>query len=239
MTGASGIIGGALARRLWAQGAWAGVRFLLQGRDEGRLQALAREAREQGMRAEVLVLDLAQPEAGRVLAEAAVGLGPLAGLALVAGINHDLSLSKLEEADWDKVWKANVRAHAALIRALHRPGTLAPGARGILTGSIVGLRGNHGQAAYAAAKGALVDLLPFAPAALRLNVLLPPLVESPLLQGLSPEARVRLYSTRLFDDPDPALSCALAGEFLLSDDSSYVHRQVIHADSRVSELGWA
>ena len=69
-------------------------------------------------------------------------------------------------------------------------------------------------------------------------MLLPPLVESPLLAHLGPEARQRLFQTRLMDDPDPALSCAQAGAFLLSDGASFIHRQAFHADSRVGALGW-
>jgi 3-oxoacyl-[acyl-carrier protein] reductase len=166
------------------------------------------------------------------------GLAPVKGLALVAGINHDKTISKLEEAEWDQVWQVNAGFHSHMLAALSSPGRLAEGARGILVGSIVGLRGNHGQSAYGAAKGALVDLLPLSPTHLRLNLLLPPLVPSPLLAKLTPEAHERLFKTRLLQDPDPARSCAEAGAFLLSDASSYIHRQVVHADSRVGALGW-
>ncbi|HTB33825.1 MAG TPA: SDR family oxidoreductase, partial [bacterium] len=151
---------------------------------------------------------------------------------------HDTGLGKLDESAWDRVWDANVGFHAEFLQSLARPGALAPRARGILVGSIVGSRGNHGQTAYAASKGALLELLPQAPQGLRLNVLLPPLVDSPLLANLSDEARARLFKSRLMDDADPAQSCAEAGAFLLGDGSSYVHRQAFHADSRVTALGW-
>lgn len=237
MTGAASTIGRALLRRLWADPAWAGVRFLLTGRDSQALQSLLALPEAKSVEAEALRVDLRDPVQVQALRKRLQAASPLQGLALVAGINHDHSLPKLEEADWDEVWQVNVAAHAELLNDLKAPGRLAPQARGILVGSIVGLRGNHGQAAYAAAKGSLVDLLPRAPQGLRLNVLLPPLVDSPLLKGLSPSARERLFKTRLLDDPAPAGSCAASGAFLLSEGSSYIHRQVWHADSRVTVLG--
>lgn len=237
-TGAAGTIGRALLRRLWAEPAWAGVRFVVTGREAGTLQALARERPAGQAGVDWVVADLGRGDDVRALAAHLAGLGPLRGLALVAGANHDDPLPHLSEEAWDRVWTVNVGAHAGLLAGLFRPGSLEPGARGILVGSLVGLRGNAGQAAYAAAKGALLDLLPRAPQGLRLNLLLPPLVESPLLAGLSPEARARLFQSRLLQDPDPADSCARAGAFLLSDASAYIHRQVLHADSRVTVLGW-
>lgn len=207
------------------------------GRPGPRWDALASEARARGRELRLLPLDLAERTAWPAAWEALCA-EPVAGLALVAGTSHDRGIQALEPADWDRVLDVNAGFNAGLLGRLGRPGALAPGARGILVGSIVGSRGNHGQTAYAASKGALLDLLASAPKGLRLNVLLPPLVESPLLAGLTDEARHRLFSARAMADPDPALSCAEAAAFLLGDASSYVHRQAFHADSRVGALGW-
>jgi 3-oxoacyl-[acyl-carrier protein] reductase len=224
-------------RRLWADPAWAGVRFLAPARPSARLDALASEAKARGIAFEAVPLDLGERSQWPAALDA-LTRAPVAGFALVAGINHDLSASKLEEAAWDHAWAVNTGFHAKLLQALSAPGRLAPDAVGLLVGSIVGSRGNHGQTAYAASKGALLDLLPLAPPGLRLNVLLPPLVDSPLLANLTPEAHERLFASRLMADPDPAQSCAEAGAFLLSRAASYIHRQAIHADSRVTALGW-
>jgi 3-oxoacyl-[acyl-carrier protein] reductase len=237
-TGAPGVIGGALMRRLWADPAWAGVRFLLAGRNVEALEALVAEAAAGGIEAEALALDLAEASAWPAALERIRLAGPIQGFALVAGMCMDGGLGKLEEAAWDRVWAVNTGFHAKFLQGLSAPGALAPGARGILVGSIVGSRGNHGQAAYAASKGAMLDLLPWSPRGLRLNVLLPPLVESPLMARLSDEAKARVFKSRLMDDADPAKSCAEAGAFLLGDAAGYVHRQAFHADSRVTALGW-
>lgn len=208
---------------------------MLSGRDPQALAALVEEAGRDGIEAHAQVCELTEPLQVRALAERIHKEGPFVGFAFVAGINHDTALTKLEESDWDRVQAVNVGAHARLLEAMD--GNLAAEARGLLVGSQVGLRGNWGQAAYGAAKGDLIRLLYTAPAGLRLNVLLPPLVDSPLLANLSPEARERLFSTRLIPDPDPPVTCAAAAAFLLSDDAKYIHRAIWHADSRVSVLG--
>jgi 3-oxoacyl-[acyl-carrier protein] reductase len=166
------------------------------------------------------------------------GLGPFLGLGLLAGINHDKALPALDEQLWDWVWNVNIGFHSRLLRRLVADGALAPGARVLLTGSQVGLRGNAGQAAYAAAKGALIDLMLSLPKTLRVNLLLPPLVPSPLLDNLTPEALQSLFALRLMQDPDPALSAAEGAAYLLGDAAAYVQHQVWHADTRVSALGW-
>lgn len=214
------------------------MRFFLAGRRRVQLEALCAEAARLGRQAEPLALDLEDPAALEALAASLPRRGPFIGAALVAGISQDASLAALSEAAWDRVWAVDFVGSARLLRAFAGPGTLAPGARAILVGSLVGLRGNAGQCAYAAAKGALLELLPLGPPGLRLNLLLPPLVPSPLLDALGPAAREALFARRLLPDPDPASSCAAAGAYLLSDASSYVHRQALHADSRVGALGW-
>lgn len=223
-------------RRLWADPAWAGLVFYLIGRDARSLGALCAEAAAQGRTTRPWVLDLAAADAGL---EAALGdLPPVKALLFAAGEAHDRALALSDSASFERSWSVNVGAHARLLKALHAPGRLAGDARGLLIGSLSGLRGRRGQTAYAAAKGSLVDLLPLAPRGLRLNVLLPPLLPSPFLDALSPQARAELFGGRLMDDPDPAASCADAAQFLLSDAASYVHRTVMNADSRVTALGW-
>jgi 3-oxoacyl-[acyl-carrier protein] reductase len=233
MTGAASTLGRALLRRLWAEPAWAGVRFYLVGRDAGALGGLCDEARDAGRDAAAWILDLADPRSAAAGADALRSLPPVQGLCFAAGALEDGPLAMQRADALERVWAVNFAAHRALLRALAGPGRLAQGSRGLLVGSLSGARGNAGQTAYALSKGALAGLLPLAPGGLRLNLLLPPLMPSPLMGALNPAARERLYRSRLMEDPDPAASAASAAAFLLSDASAYVHRQVIHADTRV------
>jgi 3-oxoacyl-[acyl-carrier protein] reductase len=238
VTGASSVLGRALLRRLWAEPAWAGFVFYLAGRDQAALDSLCLEAAAAAREAKALPLDMAGPSSVQSCARGLAHAAPLKGFVFAAGMAQDRVLPLLAESAFDRVLQVNLGFHAGLLKLFREPGRLAPGARGLLIGSSSGLRGQKGQSAYAAAKGGLVDLLALAPKGLRLNVLLPPLTPSPFLESLSPAARAELYSARLLDDPDPAASCAEAALFLLSDGASYIHRQVISADSRVGALGW-
>jgi 3-oxoacyl-[acyl-carrier protein] reductase len=238
ITGAAGVIGQALLRRLAQEPLWQGARWVLTARNAAKLESSLGSLRALGIDVEAHQLDMADEAGCEAFLGALPGLGPFLGLALLAGINHDDPITRLEESAWDQVWQVNVGFHSRLLRRLLSGAVLSPDFRGFLTGSQVGLRGNAGQVAYAAAKGALIDLMNSLPPALRMNVLLPPLVPSPLLDKLSPEALQTLFAMRLMQDPEPALSCAEGAAFLLGDGSRYVQHQVWHADSRVSVLGW-
>lgn len=234
VTGAGGVIGQALLRRLAKDPVWAACRWILTVREPLRLLDLAQELGALGVKVEIKALDMTNEVGCRAFLAALADLGPFKGMALVAGINHDDLIDRVSETSWDKVWKINVGLHARLLRCA----PFTQEARILLVGSQVGLRGAAGQVAYASAKGALLDLMHSLPPTLRANTLLPPLVDSPLLDNLSPESRGKLFAARLLQDPEPALSCAEAGHFLLSDASAYIQHQVLHADSRVSVLGW-
>jgi len=238
VTGATSTLSRALLRRLWADPAWAGVRFYLVGRDRVTLQALCAQASLHDRSAIPWVLDLAGAAAAESVKTTLASLPPLKGFVLAAGLAQDQILPLMDEAGYERVWQVNCGVHALMLKSWAKTDRLAAGARGLLICSLSGLGGRQGQTAYGAAKGALLDLLPFAPPGLRLNILLPPLMPSPFLDALGPGVRSALMASRLMDDPDPAQSCADAAHFFLSDAASYVHRQILHADSRVTALGW-
>jgi len=243
LTGASGVLGAALAQGLAADPEFAGCRFCLPCRQRGRAAALLASLPAPAL-AETPLLDLEDPFQVQAFCEQALPkLGPLRAVALAAGISADASLARLEERDWDRVLQVNALSAGALLAALLKGARWAEGASVLLVGSVVGLRGNHGQAAYSASKGLLLGLLhlhqqAFARQGARLNLILPPLAESPLLGELKPEARQRLFSQRLLADPDPPASFAASARFLLSRRSAYVHAAAWHADSRISGLPW-
>ena len=242
LTGASGVIGSALAKKLVADPDWKERLFVLTGRDGDRLNSLAKEFSDHPGGIETLRVDhLSIPEV-EALNIRVRSRADWCGAALVAGASHDSALGGLSGIDFDRLWSVNVGAHAAMIESL-ASGGLLPGASILLVGSVVGLWGNAGQSLYAATKGALVDLnrlwaRRLGPGGTRVNLLLPPLVESPLLRGLSDRARKKLFDQRFLQDPDPAASAAAQAAFLLSPRASYVHGQVWHGDSRISRLPW-
>lgn len=232
ITGASGVIGGGLLERLKLDPLRQGTRFVA-----------AQRRPVEGL--ENIRLDLAEVNQVRAFASGPLAeLGPWIGAALVAGVNHDAGLFHLSEDEWDRVINVNLRSCFLLLEALLKGKNLVlPGSSFLLISSQVGFRGNAGQAAYAAAKGALKDLLEyfspfFGSLGARLNILFPPLVESPLMANLSPQMKQRLYSDRLLEDPEPLKTCVDSAAFLLSKQASYIHGTCWHADSRISGLPW-
>ncbi len=244
VTGATGAIGSAFLSALARDGEWKGARLVLAGRRPDRALALALERGLDRERVEALPLDLSDAAGVEDFRRGPLRrLAPWKGALFLAGTGLDAPLARHSGDSWDGVWRVNAAGPAALLAGLDREGALEAGASVVLVSSISACWGNAGQAAYAASKGALLDLVQARRASMgargaRLNALLPPLVESPLLSGLSPGARAGLFSRRLLPDPDAASSCAAQALFLLSRRSSFVHAQIWHADSRVSSLPW-
>jgi len=243
ITGASGVIGSALAKALGQDPEFSACSLMAPAREASKVETALAKSWE-GKALSIPSLDLGDPSQVQAFCRGSLwNARPLRGMALVAGLSLDASIARAQEADWDASMQVNARSSAMILEAACRPGALCPGASLLLVGSQAGLRGNVGQVAYAASKGCLSDILaayqrPIAGRGARLNLLFPPLVPSPMTAALSPQARERLFSTRLMQDPDPASTCAASACFLLSQRSSYIHAATWHADSRISGLPW-
>jgi 3-oxoacyl-[acyl-carrier protein] reductase len=136
ITGASRGIGRDVARRLCAEGA----SVLLVGRSADQLEQAVEEAREAGGRAEALVLDVTQPDAGeRMLAAATESFGKLDVLVNNAGTAKWRPLDEVPDADWQEAWELNVMAPLRAIRAA------VPGMRDRGWGRIVNVSSTAGK----------------------------------------------------------------------------------------------
>ncbi|MBN9526308.1 MAG: 3-oxoacyl-[acyl-carrier-protein] reductase [Alphaproteobacteria bacterium] len=152
VTGASGGIGGSIARALHAQGATVG----LSGTRREALEALAAEL---GSRAHVLpcnLADAAQVEA--LVGEAEKAMGQLDILVNNAGLTRDGLAMRMKDEDWQSVLDVNLGAAFKLARAAMRGMMKRRWGRIISITSIVGVTGNPGQANYAASKAGLIGM---------------------------------------------------------------------------------
>src|SRR5271155_5630023 len=138
VTGASGGIGGAIARALHGQGA----SVALAGTREAALAALAAEL---GERAHVLVADLSKPEEPERLVNK-------------AGITRDGLAMRMKDEDWQAVLDINLTAGFRLIRAALRGMLRRRFGRIVCITSLVGVAGNPGQANYAASKAGMIGM---------------------------------------------------------------------------------
>jgi 3-oxoacyl-[acyl-carrier protein] reductase len=152
ITGASGGIGGEIAKALHG----AGATVALSGTRVEPLEALAAEL---GERCHVLPCNLSDPEAVEALPKQAIeAMGAVDILVNNAGITRDQIFMRMSDDEWQSVLDVNLTATMRLCRGVMRPMMKARWGRIINISSIVGATGNPGQANYAASKAGLVGM---------------------------------------------------------------------------------
>jgi len=152
VTGASGGIGGAIAKALYDQGAT----VVLSGT---RADALERAKASLGERAHVTACDLSNPASVEALPKTAESFaGPIDILVNNAGITRDNLFMRMKDDEWDQVIAVNLTAAFRLSRAVLRGMMKKRWGRIVSITSVVGETGNPGQGNYAAAKAGLVGM---------------------------------------------------------------------------------
>ncbi len=234
VTGASGGIGGAVARALAAQGA----KLALSGTRADALHALADEL---GGGA-VLPCDLADGAAVDALVPAAVAaLGGLDILVNNAGITRDNLAMRMKDEEWDTVIRVNLEAAFRLCRAACKPMMRARFGRIVSITSVVGVTGNPGQVNYAASKAGLIGMSKalaqeVASRGITVNCVAPGFIVS-AMTGALPEAQrdvltARIPAGRLGDGPD--IGAAVA--YLASREAGYVTGQTLHVNGGMAMI---
>src|ERR1044072_404503 len=218
VTGASGGIGGAIAKALHAQGAT----VALSGT---RREALEKAAAELGDRTHVLPCDLGDPAATDALAkDAEAAMGKLDILVNNAGLTRDNISMRMKDEEWQKVLDVNLTAGFRLARAAMRGMMKRRFGRIIGITSIVGVTGNPGQANYAAAKAGMIGMTKalaaeVASRGITVNCVAPGFIATPMTDALNPQQKERLLGAipagRLGASPDVAAAVV----FLASDEA--------------------
>ncbi|GJE39925.1 3-oxoacyl-[acyl-carrier-protein] reductase [Methylobacterium persicinum] len=235
VTGATGGLGGAIARSLHA----AGATVALSGTRADALEALAAELGERTAIVPANLADTASVEA--LVPSAEEKIGPLDILVNNAGITRDNLFMRMKDEEWDSVIAVNLTAAFRLSRAAVKGMMRRRYGRIIGIGSVVGTTGNPGQGNYAAAKAGLVGLTKalageVASRGITVNCIAPGFIASPMTDALNEKQRegilTRVPAGRLGEGAEVAAACL----YLASQEAGYVTGQTLHVNGGMAMI---
>jgi len=235
VTGASGGLGGAIARALHGQGAT----LALSGTRRGALEALAGEL---GSRAHVLPCDLADAAAVEALVPAAeTAMGKLDILVNNAGVTRDNLFMRMKDAEWDTVIAVDLTAAFRLSRACLKGMMRRRFGRIIGIASIVGVTGNPGQGNYAAAKAGMIGMskalaAEVASRGITVNCIAPGFIASPMTDGLNDKQREAILASVPMGRLGAGADIGAAAVYLASDEAAYVTGQTFHVNGGMAMI---
>ena len=233
ITGASRGIGRGIAKVFVEQGC--AVAFTYSS-NQAAAEALVAELSGQGVQVRVYQSNAAYYEAAeQLIADVLKDFGSIDILVNNAGITKDNLLMRMSESDFDQVIEVNLKSIFNMTKAVQR--TFLKQRKGSLIhmSSVVGVKGNAGQANYAASKAGIIGFsksiaLELGSRNIRSNVIAPGFIETEMTAQLSEEVvqgwRDGIPLKRGGQPEDVANACV----FLASDLSNYITGQVLHVD---------
>lgn len=229
VTGATGGIGEAIARALYAQGAKVG----LSGRNEIKLEGLKKEL---GDRAAFLPADLsADGAADDLIKRAEESLGQIDILINNAGLTRDGLSMRMKDEDWDEVLDVNLSAPFKLARAVQRGMMKRRYGRIINISSVVGVTGNPGQCNYVASKAGMIGwskamAAEIASRNITVNCIAPGFIATPMTEALTDDQQAKINANIPAGRMGTAEEIAAAAVYLASAESAYVTGATIHVN---------
>ena len=229
VTGATGGIGGAIARALHGRGAT----VALSGTRRAALDELASGF---GERVHIVEANLADREAVEALVPAAeAAMGGLDILVNNAGVTRDNLFLRMKDEEWETVIAVNLTAAFRLSRAALKGMMRRRYGRIVSIGSVVGSTGNPGQGNYAASKAGLIGLTKALAAEvasrnITVNCVAPGFIESPMTHALSEKQREAILGTVPMGRLGAGEDVAAAVVYLASAEAAYVTGHTVHVN---------
>ena len=234
VTGATGAIGGAIARALHAQGA----KVAVSGTRREVLETLAGELGG----APVLPCDLINKDSVEALIpDAEKALGQVDILVANAGITKDNLFVALKDEDWDQVLNVNLTSTFRLARAAVKVMMRRRFGRIIGITSVVGVTGNPGQANYTATKAGMIGMFKsigkeYAKRGVTANCVAPGFIATPMTDKLNEKQREAIMAMVPAGRLGTGGDVAAAVVYLASDEAAYVTGQTLHVNGGMAMI---
>ncbi len=235
VTGATGGIGGAIARAFHGQGATVG----LSGRREDALKALADDL---GERCHVLPCDLGDADAvGQLIEQAEAAMERVDILVNNAGLTRDMLSMRINDEMWRDVLEVNLTSAFRLSREVLKTMMRNRAGRIINIASIVGVTGNPGQANYAASKAGMIGMsksmaAEVASRGVTINCIAPGFIQTAMTDVLNEKQHESLLEFIPAKRMGKADEIATAAVYLASDEAGYVTGQTLHVNGGMAMI---
>jgi 3-oxoacyl-[acyl-carrier protein] reductase len=235
VTGASGGIGGSIAKAL----SDAGAKVALSGT---RVEALEKAAADIGGSPVILPCNLSDPTATAALVgQAEEALGGLDIIISNAGLTRDGLLMRMKDEDWETVLNVNLGAYFRLARAAMRGMMKRRHGRIIGITSVVGVTGNAGQTNYAASKAGMIGFTKSLAAEvasrnITVNCIAPGFISTPMTDVLKDDQKEALLKGIPAGRLGSGADIAAAALYLASDESAYVTGQTLHVNGGMAMI---
>jgi len=235
VTGATGGIGGAVARALHAQGATVGL-------SGTRVEVLQKMAADLGERAVVLPANLGERDSVEALVPAAeAAMGQVDILVNNAGVTRDNLFMRMKDDEWDTVIRVNLEAAFRLSRAVLRGMMKRRFGRIVSITSVVGTTGNAGQGNYAASKAGLVGMskslaAEVASRNITVNCVAPGFIETAMTDVLTDKQKESILGNVPMGRLGTGAEIAAAVVYLASPEAAYVTGQTLHVNGGMAMI---
>lgn len=235
VTGATGGIGGAIAKALHGAGAVVGI----SGRNEDKLKALAAEL---GDNVHILPADLSNSEAvEQLVKDATDAMEKIDILVNNAGLTRDNLSMRMKDEEWQQVIDVNLTAPFKLAKTVQRPMMKGRFGRIINIASIVGVTGNPGQTNYCASKAGMIGwsksmAQEVASRGITINCIAPGFIATAMTDELNDDQKERINATIPMAKMGSSEDIAAAALYLASDEAGYVTGQTIHVNGGMAMI---
>jgi 3-oxoacyl-[acyl-carrier protein] reductase len=235
ITGASGGIGGEIAKALHAAGATVAI-------SGTRLEPLEALAAELGDRVHVLTCNLSDPDTVEALPKAAAeAMGSVDILVNNAGITRDNLFMRMSDDEWNSVLDVNLTATMRLCRGVLRGMMKSRWGRIVNISSVVGTTGNPGQGNYAASKAGMIGMskslaYEVASRGITVNAIAPGFISTAMTDKLNDDQKSKILTQVPAGRMGDAAEIAAAVLYLASQEAGYVTGATLHVNGGMAMI---